>query len=171
MWSGWTYRRSVKAGLEWPMIRARLFASEPFSIIRVAKVWRSMCGDTRRIPAHFEVYRQMCRKWPALTGSASPNMYRLELQRLAQPCRCVSIRATSGITGTLRMPFFVLLFSTRRTLAFLSQSCQRRFCSSPRRRPVRRKVCRMNWSRIVSCFAASSNACCSSCDSPLMTFS
>ena len=37
-------------------------------------------------------------------------MYRLELQRLAQPCRCVSIRATSGITGTLRMPFSVLLF-------------------------------------------------------------
>ena len=35
------------------MMRARLLASEPFSIIRVAKVWRSMCGDTRRIPAHF----------------------------------------------------------------------------------------------------------------------
>ena len=51
-------------------------------------------------------------------NSKGQYMYRLELQRLAQPCRCVSIRATSGITGTLRMPFSVLLFSTRRTLAF-----------------------------------------------------
>ena len=58
-------------------------------------------------------------------------MYRLELQRLAQPCRCVSIRATSGITVRCECRSLFCFFQRAEPWLFIPVLPAQVFAASP----------------------------------------